>query len=159
MSDIKLPYLPEGREIKYVALENEFMQKAKYAAEELSTEKRHSTGAVIVKNGEIIGIGANQSGLKNEKLRKLHDEKGICVRKFIHAKTGTLYWTCPGCASPSSHAEQEAIKDAKKKGNNTDGADLYLYGHWWCCESCWGKMIDAKIKNVYLLINSEELYK
>ncbi len=154
----KLPHLPKGRTIEYVNLENPFMKKAQWVTENLSTEQRHPTGAVIVKDGEIIGMGGNQSGLKNERLRKLHNEKGLCVRKLIHAKTGTLYWTCPGCASPKSHAEQVAIKDAQKKGNDVNGADLYLYGHWWCCESCWSAMIDAGIKNVYLLENADELF-
>jgi len=155
---VELPYLPKGREIKYVDAQNPFMQAAKEAMK-LSTELRKPTAAVIVKDGVIIGRGANQSGLKNETLRRWHNEKGICVRKLIHAKTGTLYWTCPGCASPKSHAEQMAIKDAQKKGYDTKDAELYLYGHWWCCESCWDKMISAGIKNVYLLDNSQELFK
>ena len=153
-----LPYLPEGRRIEYVNLDNPFMHEAKWVAENLSTEQRHPTGAVVVKDGEIIGKGGNQSGLKNKTLRKLHNEKGVCVRKLIHAKTGTLYWTCPGCASPKSHAEQVATKDAQKKGYDVTGADLYLYGHWWCCESCWSAMIDAGINNVYLLENADELF-
>ncbi len=155
---VKYPYPPNGREIKYVGIDNKFMQEAQNTARHLSTEHNHPTGAVIVKNGEIIGRGGNQSGLKNPKLQKLHNQKGICVRKWIGAKSGTLYWTCPGCASFSSHGEQMAIKDAYKHGNDTEGADLYLYGHWWCCEPCWNKMIQAGIKNVYLLKNSEILF-
>ena len=53
-----------------------------------------------------------------------------------------------------------AIKDAITKGNQDKlpGADLYLYGHWWCCEPCWNAMINAGIKNVYLLKKSEVLF-
>jgi deoxycytidylate deaminase len=51
-----------------------------------------------------------------------------------------------------------AIKDVATNGLDCQGADLYLYGHWWCCESCWKAMIAAKIRNVYLLENSENLF-
>jgi deoxycytidylate deaminase len=61
-----------------------------------------------------------------------------------------MYWTCYGC-SPKFHAEQSALHDAKKNGHDTVGAELYLWGHWWCCESCWEKMIDAGIGKVFLL--------
>ncbi len=154
----KYPYLPNGKEIKYVNSDNKFMQEAKRVARNLSTEHNHPTGAVIVKNGEVIGSGGNQTGLKNLKLQKLHNQKGICMRKWFGTKSGTLYWTCPGCASFSSHGEQMAIKDAHKRGNDTTDADLYLYGHWWACESCWNKIIKARIKDVYLLKGSENLF-
>ena len=154
---IKYPYLPNGREIKYVSIDNEFMASARDAAKNLSTENNHPTGAVVVKNGKIIGQNGNQSGFKNKKLQELH-KGGLCVRKWIGAKSGTLYWTCPGCAPFSSHAEQMAIKNAVKNGENTQDADLYLYGHWWACEPCWDRMVKAGIKNVFLLENSEVLF-
>ncbi len=158
MEKIKYPYLPEGKEIKYVTSDNFFMKEAQECAKELSTEQNHPTGAVVVLSKKIIGRGGNQSKFKNERLKKWHNENGICLRKFIRAKSGTKYWACPGCASFSSHAEQMAIKDAKKNDNDTKGADIYLYGHWWACQSCWDKIIDAGIKNLYLLKNSEILF-
>jgi tRNA(Arg) A34 adenosine deaminase TadA len=157
--EVRYPYLPEGREILYVGLDNEFMKEAQDAARRLSTEHNHPTGAVVVKDGEIIGKGGNQSGFKNQKLQELHNKKGLCVRKWIKAKSGTLYWACPGCAPFSSHGERQALKDAQKKGNDTHGADLYLYGHWWACGPCWDAMIEAGINNVYLLENSEVLFE
>lgn len=36
--------------------------------------------------------------------------------------------------------------------------DLYLWGHWWFCEPCWNAMIEAGIRDVYLLENSEVLF-
>lgn len=134
------------------------MREAQDAATSLSTERRHPTGAVVVKNGEIIGKHGNQAGFKHKTFQYWHDKKHICVRYWIGAKSGTLYWICPGCASFSSHGEQMAIKDAQKLGNDTKGADLYLYGHWWCCEPCWNAMTEAGIKDVYLLENSEILF-
>ncbi len=136
----KLPYLPKSREILYVSSENKFMKAAQKFAERNSQDKKFKTGAVIVKDGKIIGQGANGSSF--------HEKFG-CLRKFFHVKTGQKYWLCPGC-SPQNHAEQKAIKDAKFRGISTKEADLYLWGHWWCCQSCWEKMIKAGIKNIYL---------
>lgn len=135
-----LPYLPESREILYVAADNKFMQGAQKFAEENSQDSKFKTGAVIVQNGKIIGRGANGSNF--------HEKIG-CVRKLFHVSTGKLYWLCPGCL-PKNHAEQSAIKDVKSREISTKGADLYLWGHWWCCQNCWEKMIEANIKNVYL---------
>lgn len=136
----KLPYLPESREILYVSAENKFMQAAKKVAETKSLDAGFKTGAVIVKDGEIIGEGANGSNF--------HQKFG-CIRKFLKIKTGKKYWLCPGCL-PHNHAEQSALADVKFRGISPQGADLYLWGHWWCCQSCWAKMIEAEIENVYL---------
>jgi len=136
----KLPYLPKSREILYVSSDNKFMEMAREFAEENSQDSGFKTGAVIVQDGKIIGSGANGSDF--------HEKVG-CVRKFFHIKTGEKYWMCSGC-SPKNHAEQSAIRDAKIRGISTKGADLYLWGHWWCCRSCWEKMIEEGIGNVYL---------
>lgn len=122
-----------------------------------STDDRQPTGAVIVREGNIIGRGANQATLKNRWLRKMH-EQGWCVRKILKIKSGEKYWLCPGCGAYNMHAEARAIFDAKKNGNKIDGADLYLWGHWWCCDQCTEKMNEAGIRNVYLLENSEVLF-
>ncbi len=136
------PFLPEGRTILYVSEDNEFMEAAKKAAEELSLDEKHRTGAVVVKSGKILGAGANGA--------KFHQIIG-CVRKFINAPTGEWYAICPGC-SPKEHAEQTALRGSRKTHSvvEIEGSDLYLWGHWWCCESCWKAMIDANVKNVFL---------
>lgn len=154
---IKYPYLPSDRTILFVSLDNPFMQLAKKICEERSTDTNHGTGAVVVKDGRVIGEWANQSALHNPKLIKLH-KNGWCLRKILKIKTGTNYWLCPGCASAKHHSETGSVRDAIKKGNNPAGADLYLYGHWWCCEPCWNYMIKHGIKNVYLLENSHTIF-
>lgn len=154
---IKYPYLPEGREIKYVGEDNFFMFMAKKIRNDKSTDTNHPTGAVIVKENKIIGEWANQSALKNKWLIAFH-KKGWCLRKFLGIKTGEKYWLCPGCSNYKYHAESGAIKDATKKGFDTKGADLYLYGHWWCCKPCWDTIIKAGIKDVYLLENAKEKF-
>lgn len=149
--------MPDGRDILFVASDNPFMREAKVFAEENSTDLNHSTGAVVVLDDEIIGRAANQSALKNKKLLELH-KNGLCVRKMLKIPSGQKYWLCPGCASHRNHAEWGAVRDALKnqeaasgKNGSIAGANLYLYGHWWCCKPCWDKMIAAGIKNVYVI--------
>ncbi len=136
----KLPYLPEGREILYVSADNKFIKAAEQYAFKHSLDPAHRTGAVIVDGDEIIGYGANGSDFHN-----IHG----CERKRQNIPTGKGYNLCEGC-SPVNHAEQKAIADVVLKGLSCEGKGLYLYGHWWCCESCWDAMIKAGIQNIYL---------
>lgn len=157
MNQIQYPYQPEGRQVKYVGLENPFMAEAKKVQETLSTDLMHSTGAVLVKNGSVVASGANQSKLKpGSWLFNLHKKR--CIRRMLHIPTGTHYWVCPGCSTNKQHAEGRAVRDAKAKGIDTNGTDLYLYGHWWCCEPCWNEMISGGIKDVFLLEGSERFF-
>jgi 2'-deoxynucleoside 5'-phosphate N-hydrolase len=50
------------------------------------------------------------------------------------------------------------VRRAHEKGIDLNGADIYLYGHWWACQKCWDTMIAAGIRNVYLLKDSETLF-
>ena len=144
----EMPFLPPGREIGYVGSGDIFLCAAREHAEKFSLDSTFPTGAVLVKNREIIGRGANGS--------KFHENFG-CPRKWLGARTGKGYWMCPGC-HPSTHAEQRAIGNARENGVLPKGADLYLWGHFWCCESCWGRMIDAEIANVFLAENAFGLF-
>lgn len=153
---IQYPYLPEGRQLLYVSAENFFMKEAMAVCMETSTDDKQPTGAVIVQNGKTIGRGSNQTALKIARLRKLH-ENGWCVRRVLGIKSGEKYWLCPGCAGYDTHAEARAIQDVADK-KDVVGADLYLWGHWWCCKPCWDKIISAGIKNVYVLQGSEVLF-
>ncbi len=148
MSDIQYPYLPEDRTILYVPESNPFMAAAKEFARENNTVK-HVGAAVIVKDGAIIARGSIGAGI--------HGKQGGCIREKMNVPTGTQYDLCQGCGH-EYHSEASAIHDAKMGGENTRDADLYLWGHWWCCEPCWKSMIDAGIKNVYLLESSEKLF-
>ena len=152
MGKVELPYLPLGWDVSYVSADNEFMLAAQKAADVLSTDVGHPTGAVVVKDGAIIGRGANRS-LFHQKLGCVR--KGL--RKLFSVPSGKMYWTCYGC-SPRFHAEQSALRDAQKNGHEIKGADLYLWGHWWCCESCWDKILETGIENVYLLDGAKGLF-
>lgn len=146
---MKLPYLPDGRTIKYVSPENKFMAAAKAMADFKSLDAMHPTGAVIVKNGLIIGRGANGS--------TWHEMHG-CERKRKNTPTGTGYELCEGC-HPKNHAEQKALLDALKNVQSLIDTDLYLWGHWWCCHRCWERIIETGIRDVFLTENADKMFK
>jgi deoxycytidylate deaminase len=152
------PYLPEGKSIRYVPISDPYMAEAKRVCLEHSTDHNHPTGAVVVKDGHIIGWGANQSAIKNKTLLSWH-KKFLCVRKWLKIRSGTKYWLCPGCASARMHAEARSVKDVMKKSADTHGADLYLWGHWWCCKPCWDSMLAGGIRDVYLVEGATEQFK
>lgn len=151
------PYIPEGREIKYVGLDNPWMAAAKEFARLNSTDRQMPTGAVIVKDGRIIGEGANQVPLKHPLLARIHKDY-FCVRRLLHIPTGQKYWLCPGCSTSKHHAESRASRDAANRKENAIGADMYLWGHWWACKPCWDATIGVGIKNLYLLEDSDTLF-
>lgn len=158
MANVQYPYLPEGRAILYVPENNKYILAAKEIARTQSTDKQVSTGAVIVNAaGNILVGAANQSALKNKFLLETH--KNWCIRKLLKIPSGRKYWLCPGCASFRCHAESSAVEKAKKNHIDISNCDLYLWGHWWCCKPCWDKMIEAGIRNVYLMESVDKLFK
>lgn len=155
MANIRYPYLPEGRTIEYVQEDDRYMAAAKCLAQFKSLDETMPGAAIIVKpaspagrNGEIIGAGTNGSD---------YHEKYECNRVRLGCKTGEGYELCEGC-HPKNHSEATAINNALENGNQTQGADLYLWGHWWCCKWCWDRMIEVGIARVFLLYESEILF-
>lgn len=145
---ILYPYLPAGRKFLYVPEGNPFMQEAREYARGHSLDDTVKTGSVLVKDGAVIGRGANGSDY-----HKIHG----CERVRLGIPTGQGYELCEGC-HPKNHSEPRAIADARANGHDTEGADLYLWGHWWACEPCWNATIGAGVKDVYLLEGSERLF-
>lgn len=147
---IEYPYMPDAGEIVYVDLDNEFMQLAKEFARIESLDKVMPNTSVIVKSGEVLGIGANGSNY--------HETNG-CERVRRNIPTGQGYDLCEGC-NPKNHGEAKAISNALERLSSEDlqDAEIYLWGHWWCCESCWSTMLDKGISTVYLLESSEVLF-
>lgn len=156
--NIQYPYLPEGRTFKYVPITDPFMTECKRVTLEESTDFSNPTGAVIVKGGKILGSAANKATLKNPYVQRIH-KKYLCIRRLLKIKTGTKYWVCPGCAQSRHHAEPRGVKNAQRKHGDITGADLYHWGHWWCCKPCWDSMISAGIKDVYLVEGATEQFK
>lgn len=145
---INYPYLPKGRTIEYIPADHPFMVMAKQFSRDHSIDKSMPTGSVIVKDGVVIGIGANGSD---------YHDNNECVRVRQGIPTGQGYELCEGC-HPKNHSESRAIADAEKNNKATAGGDLYLWGHWWCCKPCWDSMIKAEIRNVYVMEDSEKLF-
>ncbi|MDP3985319.1 MAG: deaminase [bacterium] len=143
-SALPYPYLPEGRTFIYVPESDPFMSRARDLWNRHDRYCKQATTAVIVKDGRIIGEGKNGG----------ENPPAICRRKELGCKTGEGYELCPGC-DPKNHAEPSAIKNATE---DIRGADVYLYGHWWCCESCWQAMISAGIRNVFLVEGATEKF-
>lgn len=145
---IEYPYIPEGKIILYAPKDNKFILAAKKFAFEHSLDRQFATGSVVVNGENVLGYGANGSNY--------HETYG-CERKRQNIPTGEGYELCEGCSS-KNHSEARAIIDAQKKGNKTERADLYLWGHHWCCKSCWDAIINSGIRNVYLMEGSEILF-
>ncbi|MBT4153194.1 MAG: hypothetical protein HOE53_00935 [Candidatus Magasanikbacteria bacterium] len=148
LANIAYPYIPKGRAFKFTPLSDPFMTMAKAYAETHSLDKHYPNASIMVKNGKIIGMGANGSDY--------HDNHG-CKRKELGIPTGQGYDLCEGC-HPKNHSEPAALKDAAKKEHDAEGADIYLWGHWWCCEPCWQQMIAAGIRDVYLMEDAHNTF-
>jgi deoxycytidylate deaminase len=145
---MKYPYLPGARTILYVAAEHPSMRVAREHALTYSLDDAVKTGSVVVIEGVIVGRGANGSD---------YHKSNICERVRQKIPTGQGYELCEGC-HPKNHSEPRAIISAQQNGYDTQGADLYLWGHWWCCEPCWRAIIDAGIRDVYLMEGSDRLF-
>ncbi|OGG60144.1 hypothetical protein A2765_01075 [Candidatus Kaiserbacteria bacterium RIFCSPHIGHO2_01_FULL_56_24] len=154
--NVKLPYVPDIP-IEYVPESDPFMSAAKEFARLNATDRQMPTGSVIVKDGEIIGRGANQVALKNPLFARIHKDH-FCVRRLLHVPSGQKYWLCPGCASSKQHSEARAARDVIKSGRDATGADLYLWGHWWACKPCCDAVIAVGVQKIYLLENSAQLF-
>lgn len=86
------------------------------AVSKRSTCLRRKYGAVIVKNGEIIGTGYNGSPRGSENCC----DNGICHRRNNEHNDGD-YGKCPAV-----HAEMNALLSVARK--DSIGSTLYLYG-------------------------------
>ncbi|MFA6250832.1 MAG: deaminase [Candidatus Shapirobacteria bacterium] len=144
---INYPYLPAGKTLEYVPATNPFMLAASEILKTRSCIKQ-PTGAVVVKNSQIIGRGSNAGILVTS-----------CPRIEQGYQTGQGWHLCQEICRQEGHAEIMAIKDALTHGHNPQGADLYLEGHWWCCQNCWDFMLQNGIQHVYLRSDSYQLYK
>ncbi len=135
---IRHPFTPD--QIKMTYGENGFLNRTQQIAQQASLDPGHPNATVIVNQGIEISHGANGSNY--------HSEHG-CERKRLHMPTGQGYELCEGC-HPKNHSEATAIQNARALGrqDKLKGSTAHLYGHWWCCESCCQKMVEAGITAV-----------
>ncbi len=149
--DIQYPYMPEGRELKYVPADNEFMQAAKVAREECSGDPVYPVGDVLVKDGKVVARAGN--GFNRGRVTSAH----ICPRIVLGCPTGIGHELCYE-HEPPGHAEAMLVRVAQEAGIDTRGADVYMYGHWWACELCWKVLIDAGIRDLYTVDDAHERF-
>lgn len=141
-------WTPEGHEYQYVPENNTFMNEAKIYAIEHSLDDNVKTASMVVVDGVVRGRAANGSDY--------HKTHG-CERVRLACPSGIGYEKCEGC-HPKNHSEGKAMTDAHQQGFETKGADLYLWGHFWCCKPCWEAMLAGGIKNVYLLQDCKQIF-
>lgn len=151
----KNPRFPDGVKVHEVKEDHFHMAKAKEIAR-LSNEQQQPVGVVIVHKEEILVSAHNNNPLTSLRLIKLH--KKFCVRHFLGIPTGKHYWLCPGCASKDNHAEHKAVTHLLKQGIKDIEVDVYMWGHWACCDQCRSSLSKIKVENIYLLENNEKLF-
>ena len=102
---------------------------------------RAKVGAVIVgEDKKIKATGYNGTPSKVVSCYEL----GKCYRMENNIPSGTMYETCR-----SIHAEQNAIIQAGQ--DRCQNATMYIYGHEFICILCKRFIVQAGIKDVYLL--------
>lgn len=173
--DEEIEYFQKTEHYNFLPENNEYIQLAKKAAIDHSLTSVFPIGIVAVKDGLVLAEAGNGNGYHEKNLETLGHKKG-CVRRFLNIereekgipkfKGGEGFELCPGC-NPDSHAEANLIKNAKENNNyeKLAGAEVFMYGHFWCCKPCWDKLLSAGITNVYLpdtankFNNKEEIAK
>jgi deoxycytidylate deaminase len=149
--------MPKNIEIRVVDEAHPMMMRAKEYARAHSLDADTPTASVLVQNGVEISWGANGTDFhKRQENKELYGQSG-CWRVVNKAPTGQQYDRCEGC-SPKNHSEPRAIAAAHAKNEDLRGAELYLWGHWWCCESCCTAMAAAGITTVYILDTADMLF-
>ena len=63
-------------------------------------------------------------------------------------KTGEGYELCRDICQQQNHAEVDACL---KAGDGAKGGDLYLIGHYYCCDPCKKVMEQHGIKNIHIV--------
>jgi deoxycytidylate deaminase len=158
--DQEIQYFQDQKFYQLLDENNLFIQAAKQAAIKHSLTSIFPIGIVAEKDGKIIGEAGNGNGYHEKNLETPGHRKG-CIRRYLNDekekqgkpkfKGGEGFELCPGCHT-DSHAEANLIKTIEDQGKYSElkDANIYMYGHFWCCKSCWQKMLDAGVKNVYL---------
>lgn len=93
------------------------------------------TTIAIIKNGVRFWVGSNHCDNPQDK----------CPRGEM--QTGEGYELCKSACGQHNHAEVDACL---KAGKGAEGADLYLIGHYYCCDDCKKIMREHGIKNIYI---------
>jgi len=114
-----------------------FMEMAELARTR-TTCLRRGVGAVIVKDNRVMATGYNgaPSGVR-------HCEETGCLRQKLNVPSGKCHELCRGL-----HAEQNAIIQAARHGQNIAGGTLYCTNQ--PCVICAKMIINAGIKRIVI---------
>ncbi|HPV66435.1 MAG TPA: deaminase [archaeon] len=107
---------------------------------------RKKIGAVVVKNGRIIGSGYNGNSPSIPPCSVIG-----CAKDHFKFRPGQRNELCTGMC-----AEQRAMIDAIKKGYDLKGAELY--STYSPCVSCVRYMIEFGIKKVFYKIDYRDAF-
>jgi dCMP deaminase len=110
-----------------------------------STCIRRKVGAIIVKDNRILSTGYNgaPSGLPN-----CCDDCKRCYRSAHNIPSGQMLDMCYAV-----HAEQNAILNAMKTGEDLRGASLYV--NTYPCATCMKLTLQVGIRNIYFIDDYE----
>ncbi|MBI2472965.1 hypothetical protein HYV70_00210 [Candidatus Uhrbacteria bacterium] len=150
MPNIDYPYMPPDRHLKYVPVDHPFMIEASRAREECAGDSLYPVGIVLVKEEKVIARAGNG-------FNKGPGEIHVCPRVVLDVPSGTGYDLCTLHDAPG-HAERMVLEQAARLGVNPEGADAYMYGHWWACEPCWTALLKAGIRDLYVTDDAHERF-
>ena len=140
----------ENQTYKYVPVDHVHMIAASLARKECAGDSIYPIGVVLVKDDVIVaraGNGFNRGSAV----------KHVCPRVVLECPSLTGYELCSLHGAPG-HAEKMLINIAMEQGIDPAGCDVYMCGHWWCCDSCWKAMVDAKINHVYIVDDAQDRF-
>ncbi len=115
-----------------------FMEITRLVATRSTCLRRH-VGSIIVKDRYILATGYNgpPRGVQH------CEELGGCLREKLNVPSGERHEICR-----ASHAEQNAIIQAARKGIAIEGSDIYVTNQ--PCFICAKMIINAGIKRVII---------
>ena len=116
---------------------------------------RRKVGAVIIQDTPTINYNIVSTGYNGSPaMRQPCIELGYCYRDQHQIPSGTQL---ERCRASGSHGESNAIALASKHGQKVYQSDMYIYGHYACCDMCKGLIANAGISRVIHLRDDFQL--
>lgn len=112
-----------------------YLDIAQLYADNTSGCRKVAVGSIVVKNGRIIGIGANRAMPDLCKLRG-------CLRVELYGNDSKIHRNPGDCRA--IHSEIDALVQLRE---SAEGATIYVTRY--PCEACAKAIIASGIKNVY----------
>lgn len=140
----------EQQVYRFVSFDHPHMMAAYDARRECAGDTIFPIGVVLVKNDVVVaraGNGFNRgSGIKH-----------VCPRVVMECPSLTGYELCSLHDTPG-HAENMLVLAAAEQGIDPVGCDVYMSGHWWCCDACWRVLMEAGIRDVFIVDDAQERF-